>query len=189
MTQELRNRIAEIVMISALLVAAWYVLAAPTHTRVAESRELLAQLEAEAARFESARQTPPDQARALERRIDHYLEMSAPQEDLERHEHVLSLARNHALDVSRINPARGVEPISFGPIRLGARRVHIEVSGAFDDACAFLSDLTCEAPMTVIENFSIAPHTGEDADTVGLSVWIRSGGITVDRANLTEATP
>lgn len=190
MNQELRNRVAETVIVSAALVAAWVVLAQPGHAKVRESGATLAHLEAETERFESSYQLPPDRARVLEDRIERLLDLATPRAALEQHEQILALARTHALDVERINPGQGAQPVlGVGPIRISSRRIHVEVTGAFADVCAFLSALTCEAPMTVIEHFAINARSGLSAEEVTLSAWIKIGGITVDEASLAEAQP
>lgn len=189
MNQETRNRLAESIMVISLLLAAWYVLAEPQHGRAAEANERIRTLEAELSPFRAAMSMMSDTSELDQARIEMLLELAAPKAVLADHELILSVAKDHSLEIERINPGPDSRPSPAGPLLTASGRFDIETAGAFANVAAFLSGLANDAPMMVVDHFQISPSRTDIGDTASLSASIRVGRIWAQRIDVAEVQP
>ncbi len=189
MNQDTRNRVAETIIVVTLIVGAWFLLAMPMHERARAAEAELTRLEPEAAALDAQRTPDPERSRTHERRVRTLLQVAAPRTPLEVHERVLSLAERHDLHVERVNPARRQDQTSIGPFRLSQRSIRLEARGRFADVAAFLSSVSADAPMVVLEHFALATPEHEQPEIVNVSASLRVGGIALEKPRAEERSP
>jgi hypothetical protein len=189
MTQDLRNRIAESIIVIAILVAAWFALVQPFQVRAEKGGARVRSLRTELEHFKATVELPPEQAQVHLARVDRMTRLAAPHSALAEHERILALAKENGLSIERINPMGDASPARIGPIMTGARQFRIETEGTFAELAAFLSALSTRAPMTVVDHFSIEAPDRSDPEHLTLSASVRVGRISMRRIDVAEVQP
>lgn len=187
MKQELRDRLAETIVVVAIIAAAWFLLAEPLHTKANDAKRDLAAVTAELDAAQADNELSPELADRYGARLSRLLELAAPSAAISEHDRILSLTRGEDLRIERIVPLTTPSAQTFGPFETHQRRLQVQASGDFDAVLSFLSAIAEDAPMTVVDHLSIAPQDPTSA-SLRLSASIKIASIEHDPA-LAEATP
>lgn len=189
MNQDLRNRTAELIIVITVLAAAWFVLVQPLSVRADKAETRVRSLEAELEAYQSMSDLQPEQARRHLARVGKLIAIAEPRTALAQHEHILDLAKTSGIKVARINPASDDAPSRIGPVITGSRRFHIESSGTFTDIAEFLSALSTQTPMAVVDHFSVNAPNPSDPDDLHLTASIKVGQFSTQRFDVAEVEP
>lgn len=187
MNQELRDRLAETIVVVAIIAAAWFLLAEPLHVSANDARRDLANVSAELDAAQASAELSPELAQRYGTRLNNLLDLAAPSAAISEHDRILSLTRGENLRIERIVPLSTPSLQNYGPFTSQQRRLQIQASGDFDAVLRFLSAIAEHAPMTVVDHLSLAPEDSASS-TLRLSASVKIASIEHD-PDLAEARP